>query len=105
MDPRDKISINHLKSRNLKTSFQDDLTVRIGKATNYFTRNIYLPQLADIAVNYAAEMCKEFKDQADFISPAIRDYLCDEVCNALEEQTPEFGQVKNEVKNRVKFLI
>lgn len=105
MDPRDEISINYLKSLNLKKSFQHDITIKIQEATNDFTRNIYLPQLSDIAVNYAVEMCREFKDKGDFITPAIRDFLCDEVCDAIEERTPEFWQIKNDVKKRVKLLI
>lgn len=105
MDPRDQISINHLKSFNLKESFQHDITIKIKEATNDFTRNIFLPQLSDIAVNYAVEMCREFKDKGDFITPAIRDYLCDEVCSAIEELSSEFSLVKNDVKKRVQFLI
>jgi polysaccharide pyruvyl transferase WcaK-like protein len=105
MDPRDEVSINHLKSLNLKTSFQHDITNRIKEATNDFTRNIFLPQLSDITVNYAVEMCREFKEKGGFITPAIRDYLCEEVCDAVEERTPEFWQIKNDVKKRVKFLI
>lgn len=105
MDPRDEISINYLKSLNLKKSFQHDITIKIKDATNDFTRNIFLPQLSNIAVNYAVEMCREFKDKGDFITPAIRDYLCEEVCDAIEEHIPEFWKIKDDVRNSVKFLI
>jgi len=105
MDQRDEISIKYLKSSNLKKSFQHDITIKIQEATNDFTRNTYLPQLSDIATNYAVEICWEFKDKGDFITPTIRDFLCDEVCDAIEERTPEFWQIKNDVKRRIKFLI
>ena len=31
------------------------------------------------------EMCKEFKDKSDFITPAIRDFICEEVFDAIEK--------------------
>jgi len=104
MDFKDEIAINHLKSLKLKDSFQHDLTIIIERETDGFTRNIYFPQLTDIVVKYALEMCKEFKEKAEYISPAIRDYLIDEVCNAIEERLPDFQKIKNDVKNRVKLL-
>lgn len=105
MDPRDNISINFLKSMNLKKSFQTDLTERVRRATNDFTKSIFINQFEDIASEYAYEMCKEFKDKSDFITPAIRDYLIGEVCDAVEERTPHFGTVRQNVYDRVRRRI
>jgi hypothetical protein len=105
MDSRDQISIAHLKSLNLKNSFQQDLTEKIRIATQDWTKNIYIHQFADIASEYAYEMCKEFKDKSDFITPAIRDYLINEVCDALQDRTPEFKHVRQDVLERVRRRI
>lgn len=105
MDPRDNISISYLKSMNLKKSFQTDLTERVRRVTNDFTKSIFINQFEDIASEYAYEMCKEFKDKSDFITPAIRDYLIGEVCDAIGERTPNFGSVRPNVFDRVRRRI
>lgn len=46
-------------------------------------------------------MCKEFKDKSDFITPGIRDYITNEVCDAMQERTPQFSQVRQDVLQRV----
>lgn len=105
MDSRDQISIAHLKSMNLKKSFQQDLTEKVRIVTQDFTKNIYIHQFADIASEYAYIICKEFKDKSDFITPAIRDFLVNEVCDAVQARTPRFSEVRQDVLNRVRQRI
>jgi hypothetical protein len=105
MDPRDDFSIKYLKSMNLKKSFQTDLTNIIRRTTNDFTKSIFINQFEDIAADYAFDMCKEFNDKSDFITPAIRDYLIGEVCDAIQERTPNFSTVRQNVYDRVRKRI
>ena len=100
-DYRDDFSINQLKSLNLKNVFRTDLVNEVDRASNGFTRTIMVDQLGRIVEKYAYEMCKEFKDKSGFISPAIRDYICEEVFDTIESLSPEFYLVRNDVKTRL----
>lgn len=101
MDYRDEFSINQLKGLNLKNVFKNDLVNEVDKASNGFTRPVMVDQLGRIVEKYAYEMCKEFKDKSDFITPAIRDYICEQVFEAIESLSPEFQLVKHDVKTRL----
>lgn len=100
-DYRDEHSINQLKSLNLKNVFKYDLVDRVDKASNGFTIPIMADQLGRIVEKYAYEMCKEFKDKSGFITPAIRDYICEEVFDTIENLSPEFNLVRHDVKTRL----
>ena len=101
MDYRDEISINQLKNLNLRNVFKRDLFNEVDKASNGFKIPIMVDQLGRIVEKYAYEMCKEFKDKSDFITPAIRDFICEEVFEAIESLSPEFHMVKQDVKSRI----
>ena len=90
-----------MKKLNLKNVFKTDLYNAVDKASNGFTRPIMVDQLGRIVEKYAYEMCKEFKDKSDFITPAIRDFICEEVFDAIESLSPEFYLVRHDVKIRV----
>lgn len=101
MDYRDEISINQLKKLNLRNVFKGDLVNEVDKASNGFRIPIMVDQLGRIVEKYAYEMCKEFKDKSDFITPAIRDFICEEVFETIESLSPEFHIVRHEVKARL----
>jgi hypothetical protein len=104
-DSKDDFSINQLKQLNLKTVFQNDLVNKVDKASNGFTRPIMVDQLGHIVENYAYEMCKEFKDKSGFITPAIRDFICGEVFDTIENLSPEFVIVRHDIEIRLKSRI
>lgn len=105
IDSRDEFSINHLKSLNLKNVFTYDLVKEVDRASNGFTQPIMVYQLGRIVEKYAFEMCKEFKDKSGFITPAVRDFICGEVFDTIENLSPEFVIVKHDIETRLKSRI
>ena len=93
---------------HLKESFKSDIRQNIERKTVDFTRNIFINDLIDEAVYYAADMCLEFYIKSGNNLPQYWiDHITNEVCGVFFDFFP--GQfVANsaqQVRNRVDSMM
>ena len=73
-----------------KDFFKQDIVQNIKKKTLDFRRNIFMPDLIDEAVYYAADMCLEFYSKSGHILPQNWvDHIINETCAAFKELPDE----------------
>lgn len=76
-----------------KDFFKQDIVQNIKKKTLDFRRNIFMPDLIDEAVYYAADMCLEFYSKSGHILPQNWvDHIINETCTAFKELFNEFDE-------------
>ena len=86
-----------------KELFKQDIVRNIQKKTVDYRRNIYLPDLIDEAIFYAADMCLEFYVKSGHILPQNWiDHIVKETCAAFKDLFKEFD---NAVIGNEKYII
>lgn len=80
-----------------KEFFKQDIVKNIKKKTVDYKRNIYLPDLIDEAIYYAADMCLEFYAKSGHVLPQNWiDHIVEETCVAFRELFKEFDNTTSE---------
>ena len=71
--------------------FKNDLQKNIGRLSNDYTRNLYLPDIEREVIMYACDMCVEFKEKSGFLPDEVIVQIVNQVCDAVSGIVKEYN--------------